>query len=83
MVTVAGDGSAAPNGLPSAQPQGLALNDDHARGASPPPQQPIETLPPAIEDFDNMIENDVNTYVNMSEEMGGLVAEQVGEHVRL
>ena len=82
MVTVVGEDSAAPNGLPSAQPQRLTLDDDHARGLSPPAQQPIETLPPAIDDFDKMIENDVKTYVNMSEEIGGLVAEQVSEHAR-
>lgn len=34
-------------------------------------------LPPAIDDFDALINGDVKTFVNMSEEIGGLVAEQV------
>ena len=79
MVPSLGDGSNALNGLPPAQPQGLAFNDDHARGASPSPQRQVESLSPAIEDFDAMINTEVKTYVNMSEEIGGLVAEQVSE----
>ena len=78
MVPSMGENSSALNGHPSTQPQGLAFNDDHARGASPQPQRHVETLPPAIDDFDTMINTEVKTYVNISEEIGGLVAEQVG-----
>ena len=80
MVPSVAEGSAPSNGLPPDQTQGLAFNDDHARGASPPAHQHVETLPAAIDDFDAMINTNVKTYVNMSEEIGGLVAEQVGGH---
>jgi len=36
-----------------------------------------EPLPPALDDFDSLINGDVVKFVNMSEEIGGLVAEQV------
>ena len=36
-----------------------------------------EPLPPALDDFDSLINGDVIKFVNMSEELGGLVAEQV------
>ena len=74
MVPSLGDGSASPNEISAGQPQ---YNDDHARGASPAVKHEVETLPPSIDDFDAMINGDVETYVNMSEEIGGLVAEQV------
>ncbi|KAL9131615.1 MAG: hypothetical protein Q9217_000503 [Psora testacea] len=76
MVPSMSDGLNAPHGLPPAQPQGLSFNDDHARGASPQSQRHVESLPPAIADFDVIINTEVKTYVNMSEEIGGLVAEQ-------
>lgn len=47
------------------------------RGIPPTPQKHLETLPPVIDDFDNIINGEVKTFVNMSEEIGGLVAEQV------
>ena len=37
----------------------------------------MEPLPPVIDDFDAMINGQVKSFVNMSEEIGGLVAEQV------
>ena len=37
----------------------------------------IEALPPVIDDFDAIINGPVKSFVNMSEEIGGLVAEQV------
>ena len=37
----------------------------------------METLPPVIDDFDAIINGQVKSFVNMSEEIGGLVAEQV------
>lgn len=40
-------------------------------------QVAFEQLPRAVEDFDNIINGDVVKYVNMSEELGGLVSEQV------
>lgn len=41
------------------------------------PERRIEPLPPAIEDFDAIVNGDVQNFVNMSEDIGGLVAEQV------
>ena len=41
------------------------------------PKQAYEPLPPALDDFDSLINGDVVKFVNMSEELGGLVAEQV------
>ena len=45
-------------------------------GASDAPPSPAP-LPPAIDDFDSMINGDVTKFVTMSEQIGGLVAEQV------
>lgn len=73
-----GDASASTNGsLPNQEARLAAVE-----GTDPPlptsPQPISEPLLPAIEDFNTMITEDVQTYVNMSEDIGGLVAEQVG-----
>ena len=78
----------APNlGDASASADGSTSNDegvlgsggrtDQARGMTGSPQPIPEPLPPAIEDFDTIITENVQAYVSMSEEIGGLVAEQV------
>ena len=41
------------------------------------PKSGVEPLPQAINDFDSLIHGDVQAYVNFSEDLGGLVAEQV------
>lgn len=56
----------------------VAGRTDQARGMINSPQPISEPLPPAIEDFDTIIAEDVQAFVNMSEEIGGLIAEQVG-----
>lgn len=73
-----GDASAPTIGTAPNDEGGLAPGGrmDQARGMTASPQ-PIEPLPPAIEDFDTIIDEDVQAFVNMSEEIGGLVAEQV------
>ena len=76
MVPSVIDGSATQDGHASSKVQGLGINDQ-SRGPSSPPQQQSETLPASVEDFDAMINSVVKTYVNVSEELGGLVAEQV------
>lgn len=80
MVPNTGDSSAPTNGIQAGQIQGSATNRalEAAGAVTPVPQQHRETLPPAIDDFDAMINAEVKTFVNMSEEIGGLVAEQVG-----
>jgi adenylyl cyclase-associated protein len=45
------------------------------------PKTVAEPLPQMIEDFDTFIETAVNKYVNLSNEIGGPVAEQVHSHV--
>jgi adenylyl cyclase-associated protein len=41
------------------------------------PKKVVEPLPQMIEDFDTFIETAVKKYVNLSNELGGPVAEQV------
>jgi adenylyl cyclase-associated protein len=46
--------------------------------APPPPAPPAAPqVPPQIQDFDALIKGDVQTFVNLGEKVGGLVAEQV------
>ncbi|KAL8712016.1 MAG: hypothetical protein Q9220_003712 [cf. Caloplaca sp. 1 TL-2023] len=65
------------NGVSSLPESGLTAPHADARGGSSTSlQQTIAALPPAVDDFDALINGDVKTFVNMSEEIGGLVAEQ-------
>ncbi|KAL8700270.1 MAG: hypothetical protein Q9201_005541 [Fulgogasparrea decipioides] len=77
MVPTIQDPSAASNGVASLPESGLTAPGAEARGrlASSPKLAPAP-LPPAIDAFDALINGDVKTFVNMSEEIGGLVAEQ-------
>jgi adenylyl cyclase-associated protein len=54
-----------------------------AAAASQPtaPKMVVEPLPPMIEDFDSFIETAVKKYVDLSNEIGGPVAEQVNSYV--
>ena len=67
----ANDGSPLPNIGTDA-----AVGTDQTQGNASP-ERLVESLPPAIEDFDAIVNGDVQTFVNMSEDIGGLVAEQV------
>ena len=74
------DSAAPANGIQSTTDQSMitAGRMGQARGnAPPPPVRHMETLPPTIDDFDTTINDEVKSFVNMSEEIGGLVAEQV------
>lgn len=79
MVPNMSDASASTDGVQAIPGQNLttAEGTGQARGAAPSPQRHMETLPPVIDDFDGTINGEVKTFVNMSEEIGGLVAEQV------
>lgn len=79
MVPNLGDPVTSANSTQLLQDQALLVNRgvDQGRGTAPSSAKHIETLPPAIDDFDTMINAEVKTFVNMSEEIGGLVAEQV------
>ena len=73
------EGAPTINGTDTGHTQSMASDRAiQANGAAAPAPLPsTETLPPAIEDFDAMVNSEVKTFVNMSEEIGGLVAEQV------
>ena len=80
MASTIPDPSIQPNGVtstPGRAPAPVSDGMDEAGGTSPPPKKVFEPLPPAIDDFDAVINGDVKTFVNMSEELGGLVSEQV------
>lgn len=72
------DQSSQINGIPSV-PRTVPTEDgtDQLGGTNLTPLHLFEPLPLAVEDFDKLINGDVKTYANMSEELGGLVAEQV------
>ena len=61
------------NGVP---PDALA-NVVAAGASSAVPEPAPQPLPPAIEDFDVLINQDVKDFVRLSDELGGLVSEQV------
>ena len=85
MVPNMSDTAASTNGVQSAQAQGMpaAAGMVQSRGYAPQPLRHTETLPPTIDDFDSTINDEVKTFVNMSEEIGGLVAEQVFQKRKL
>lgn len=76
MVPNIGDASASTNGVQSSPGQNLTTAEgmSESRGNAPSPHKHLETLPPVIDDFDGTINGEVKTFVNMSEEIGGLVA---------
>ncbi|KAL9595485.1 MAG: hypothetical protein Q9219_006414 [cf. Caloplaca sp. 3 TL-2023] len=78
MVPMTSDPSASARGVALLPESGLtAPGVDVRTGASSSQTQlAVAPLPPAIDDFDALINGDVKTFVNMSEEIGGLVAEQ-------
>jgi len=46
---------------------------------APAPPKPLpEALPESVEDFDSFITGPLKKFVNLSDELGGLVAQQVG-----
>lgn len=72
------DRSSQINGLQSTSRSPPAADGtDQSGGMGAMSKQAFEPLPQAIQDFDVLINGDVKKYVNMSEELGGLVSEQV------
>ncbi|GAA5878714.1 hypothetical protein JCM1840_000212 [Sporobolomyces johnsonii] len=48
-------------------------------GSAPPPPAPVvveDKLPPQVQAFDELIEGALTVYINLSKELGGLIAEQ-------
>ena len=82
MVPNMGDANGTTNGaIPSEDVTiGAAGGTDQTRIAVTP-QPLVEPLSPAIDDFDALINGHVSTFVNMSEDIGGLIAEQVESSV--
>lgn len=67
LVPAAGSVDVPPVNAPSAP----ALSEQKA---APPP---APSLPPQIEDFDELIKKEVQNFVNLGNKIGGLVGEQV------
>ena len=78
MVPNVGEPGAGPNGIQPGSGKAITAAEDMDQPRSNV-QVPghVEALPPMIDDFDSTINGEVKTFVNMSEEIGGLVAEQV------
>lgn len=75
LVPTITDPSLATDGTHTLSEQALSGERGMDQAGSLPTQ--TEILPPAIDDFDAIINEQVKSFVNMSEEIGGLVAEQV------
>ena len=75
LVPTIGDSSLTTDGTHPLSEQALSGDRGMEHAGSLP--RPTEALPPAIDDFDAIINEQVKSFVNMSEEIGGLVAEQV------
>ena len=79
MVPNLGDQSAATNGLPAEDQKSQTSGGITQIGQSDVPTP--APIPPVIDDFDKLINADVTKYVVISEQIGGLVAEQVYEQI--
>lgn len=75
LVPTIADPSLSTDGAEASSGQGPSA--DRALDQARSPSRHMETLPPVIDDFDAIINGQVKSFVNMSEEIGGLVAEQV------
>lgn len=64
------------SGAPAPAPTGPLPMPPAMKVAEPKPV--VEILPESVEDFDSFIAGPVQKFVNLSDEIGGPVAEQVG-----
>ena len=81
MVPHMSEQSTVTNGVSSPdKSQSTAGGVKQSEGAVTSPAPSAPPLPASIDDFDAMINGDVTTFVAMSEEIGGLLAEQVSSH---
>ena len=78
MASATIDPNASTNGVPSISPSAVnASTSDRAAEMLEPPKQVADPLPPVIDNFDSIINGDVTAFVNKSEDIGGVLAEQV------
>ncbi|KAK4861909.1 hypothetical protein LT330_003047 [Penicillium expansum] len=71
------DDSSAPKSLTGSPSSVSAIPPPPKPSPPPPPPAPVAApVPPQIQDFDALIEGDVQNFVNLGEKIGGLVAEQ-------
>ncbi|KAG0155009.1 hypothetical protein PDIDSM_582 [Penicillium digitatum] len=70
------DDSSAPKSL-TGSPSSVSAIPPPPKPSPPPPAAPVAApVPPQIQDFDALIKGDVQNFVNLGEQIGGLVAEQ-------
>ena len=80
MVPHMAEQSTLSNGLSSPVPsQSNVAGTKQTEGAVSSPAPSAAPLPASIDDFDKIVNGDVTTFVAMSEEIGGLLAEQVSK----
>lgn len=75
--TTTQDPQDAHHGVPAVAASAAAALPPSAAKSSPTPVNVPAALPPAIEAFDALINNEVKRFANLSDSIGGLVAEQV------
>jgi adenylyl cyclase-associated protein len=77
LATVAPPSSAPADIVPAPAAAVPAISAPAAPAASAIPAPSPETVPESVEEFDEIIDNQVAKYVKLSHELGGLIAEQV------
>ncbi|MCJ1232148.1 hypothetical protein MMC14_000097 [Varicellaria rhodocarpa] len=80
MASATIDPSASTNGAPATS--ATTANSGSSDKTIVPSKQIAEPLPPAIDNFDSIITRDVTAFVNKSEDLGGVVAEQAASVLR-
>jgi adenylyl cyclase-associated protein len=70
------EGASQPNHVNIATPVQQTAVEPSTQAPSPPAPTP-EPDPPQIEDFDALIKSDVQAFVDLGKQIGGLVGEQV------
>ncbi|KAI9841542.1 MAG: hypothetical protein M1837_000643 [Sclerophora amabilis] len=72
-----------PNGTgPGSTSSGGGSQANVASSQAPPQRELHETLPVSVEEFDELINTEVTKFVNLSDELGGVVSEQSSAVVR-
>lgn len=70
--------SSLPNGeSPSSAPPTTVVAGEATKTANAAPKAPVESAPPAIKAFDELVNNELKTWLNLSGQVGDVVAGQV------